>query len=226
MADGKILVLVGDECKKEEKYRGLDKEYLVDVLLGISTDTGDILGLPTLAQTIANIPSEKDVKLCIKKYIGTHEWEYPHYSSRTVDGQPLHEWSRKGLIHTIKIPKTKSTIRLISLRSIVLRSSPQLLSYIQQRIMLLHERNDAHTRAEFRQAEIAKKWSELLNALPGQAFTVIQVRCICASGTYMRTLSQKIGETLGTEAIALRITRTKIGAYRTWWLFAFWWPRW
>ena len=47
LAEGVLLILIGDECKNKEKYLGLDKEYEVAIIFGISTDTGDALGLAT-----------------------------------------------------------------------------------------------------------------------------------------------------------------------------------
>lgn len=48
MAEGELLVLVGEECYEKEKYLGLDKEYEFDILFGFGTDTYDILGLTDL----------------------------------------------------------------------------------------------------------------------------------------------------------------------------------
>jgi len=45
MASGQLLVLVGEECKKKDKYLALDKTYQFSVLLGIGSDTHDVLGL-------------------------------------------------------------------------------------------------------------------------------------------------------------------------------------
>ena len=45
MASGKLLILIGDECKNQKKYFGLDKEYEFEVLFGVESDTGDVLGL-------------------------------------------------------------------------------------------------------------------------------------------------------------------------------------
>ena len=45
MASGKLLILIGDECKKRDTYTGLDKRYRFEVLFGARTDTGDILGI-------------------------------------------------------------------------------------------------------------------------------------------------------------------------------------
>ena len=44
MASGKLLVLLGDECKNQTAYHGLDKEYEFSVLLGIGSDSHDVLG--------------------------------------------------------------------------------------------------------------------------------------------------------------------------------------
>ena len=44
MAEGLLLVLVGEECKKKEDYLYLSKEYEIEVLFGFETDTADVLG--------------------------------------------------------------------------------------------------------------------------------------------------------------------------------------
>ena len=44
MASGKLLILLGEECKKQTEYHDLDKEYEFSVLFGIGSDTGDVLG--------------------------------------------------------------------------------------------------------------------------------------------------------------------------------------
>ncbi len=45
MAEGVLLVLVGDAVHEKDEYLKLSKEYEVDVLIGVATDTGDILGI-------------------------------------------------------------------------------------------------------------------------------------------------------------------------------------
>lgn len=34
MASGKLIILIGEECKNKDEYLKLDKEYEVDILLG------------------------------------------------------------------------------------------------------------------------------------------------------------------------------------------------
>ncbi len=48
MAEGVLIVLVGEECKNKDKYLGLDKEYEFEILWGFETDTYDILGIPQM----------------------------------------------------------------------------------------------------------------------------------------------------------------------------------
>ncbi|MFM2415162.1 MAG: tRNA pseudouridine synthase tRNA pseudouridsynthase [Candidatus Parcubacteria bacterium] len=226
MADGKILVLVGDECKKESEYRSLEKEYLVEVLLQCSTDTGDILGIPnyTMPQNEL-VLRQPTLDSALQSLVGVHAWPYPHYSSKPVHGKPLHQWSREGKIDTIEIPRTKSHIKSIKVTSITHIHSGTLLSTIQKKINSLSLYNDNKPCPEFRQKEIAQAWEQLLVPNTTQ-FTIIHIRVVAGSGTYMRTLCEKIGQLLMTEGCALSIRRTKIGTRRNFFGFHFWWPRW
>lgn len=45
LAEGVLLILVGEECKNKAEYLGLDKEYEVEFLLEFKTDTGDVMGM-------------------------------------------------------------------------------------------------------------------------------------------------------------------------------------
>jgi tRNA U55 pseudouridine synthase TruB len=45
MASGTLIVLIGEECKRQKSYQAFDKEYRFEVLVGFRSDTGDILGI-------------------------------------------------------------------------------------------------------------------------------------------------------------------------------------
>ena len=47
MAEGLLLLLVSDENKKRKEYERLPKTYEFEVLLGIETDSYDVLGIIT-----------------------------------------------------------------------------------------------------------------------------------------------------------------------------------
>ena len=88
MASGKLLVLLGDECKRQQEYTKLDKVYDVEVLLDIGSDTGDVLGIVS-SNDARTFPTGREVRAAFTEELGTHERPYPIYSSKTVDGKPL-----------------------------------------------------------------------------------------------------------------------------------------
>lgn len=45
LAEGVLILLIGDECLKKDEYLKLPKEYEVEVLFGFETDTYDVMGL-------------------------------------------------------------------------------------------------------------------------------------------------------------------------------------
>ena len=105
MAEGLLLVLVGDECKKRKEYEKLPKTYEFEVLFGISTDTFDVMGKIVKISKI--IPQEdllhgsgeyqkSKINELIKKYQGKMLQEYPPYSSPRVNGKPLFWWAREN----------------------------------------------------------------------------------------------------------------------------------
>src|SRR5688572_29193656 len=60
MAEGVLLLLVGDANFEREAYLNLDKTYQFTALLGLETDSYDLLGLLTSSTLPANpiIPDE------------------------------------------------------------------------------------------------------------------------------------------------------------------------
>ena len=61
MAEGPLLLLVGNENKKRKEYEQLKKSYEAEIVLGISTDSFDALGI-IHSTKIGNFFSEIDIK--------------------------------------------------------------------------------------------------------------------------------------------------------------------
>jgi tRNA pseudouridine55 synthase len=197
MAEGLLLVLVGEECKKKETYLALHKEYEVDVLFGVSTDTGDCLGVVKKVVE-KNIVFDKNL---LERHIGKKNQKYPMYSSRTVDGIPLFAWARKGIEKIFKKEVEVFSIDYIKQSSIKAES------------LLLKVREDVDmVVGDFRQDEIIDSWEKHLVSLKN-SFVVITIKVTCSSGTYMRVLAEEIGVDVGIPALALRIKRTKVGNF-------------
>lgn len=207
MAEGVLLVLVGEENKKKEHYQKLPKEYISDVLFGFSTDSYDVLGKLTdaVSKTKHMRVSTKAVLDGVSMFRGKMEQLYPPYSSKPVDGKPLFEWAREGKIEQITIPLHEIEIfdsALIGMRTI---TTEELWGQIDKDI--------GRIKGDFRQKEIRDCWWEHIRPLYGETFDIATISVRCSSGTYIRSIAQGLGEKIGIPALALKIVRTKVGEY-------------
>lgn len=212
MADGKLLIVIGDECKVQEKYHGLDKAYRFQILLGFRSDTGDVLGLAEADTSII----EKNFhiwKKVLRQFVGTIEFPYPKFSSRPVQGKPLHVWTLEGRLGEIEIPTKTSSVYTLRLEKIETKTGSELHQEIQEKINSIPPVTDPRKALgnDFRREPIRVRWSELLSLRPADTFSIATLYCEASSGTYMRTLAEEVAKRLNTYGLAYSITRTKIG---------------
>lgn len=212
MASGKLLILVGDECKVQEKYHSLDKEYRVEVLLGVSSDTGDVLGL--LSSGEQRSVTEFEVKKVLKRFVGPITLPYPHFSSKTVKGKPLHTWTLEKRLDEIEIPKKASTIHKLTFQRLRTLTKSEVLTTVRNKIETIPLVTDPKKAlgADFRRDDVRASWNEL-EKTGGDTYQILSFTCIASSGTYMRTLAECIAKDLGTCGLAYSIHRTKIGKF-------------
>lgn len=212
MASGKLIILIGDECKKQEEYHGLDKEYEFEVLFGASSDSGDVLGIIETC-AVSNIPNEL-IQPITKNLHGNIELPYPHFSSKTVQGKPLHMWTLEGKLGEIEIPLKHSRIYTLDLVGIKEMAKQEIYDYASQKIELIPPVTDPRKTlgADFRRDDVRIAWKLFLER--GLAtYQVATFRCVASSGTYMRSLAEIIATKLGTCGLAFHIHRTNIGRY-------------
>ncbi len=211
MASGKLLLLVGEECKRQREYHGLDKTYRFEVLFGFSTDTGDILGMPTVSN--APFPTESAVRALVSSLPGPITLPYPRFSSKTVSGKPLFLWTLEGKLGEIEIPMANT--RIHTLRFLGTRRIPYatLLPDMRRRIALPKVVTEASKELgeDFRRNDIVPAWERILSG-QGEAM-VASFEAVVSSGTYIRALAPYMAEKLGTTGLAYLIHRTAIGRF-------------
>lgn len=214
MASGKLLILIGDECKVQEKYHAYDKEYEVELLLGVTSDTGDVLGHITVgAETHF---SQDQIEKVFSDTVGPIALPYPHFSSKTVGGKPLHVWTLENRLHEIEIPIKQSVVYRLVCTGIRTISKTEILKTVRVKIETIPEVTDTKKvlGANFRRNEVREAWDTF--AQEGQdEYQLISFVCIASSGTYMRSLVSHIAHDLGTCGLAYSIHRTKIGTFRS-----------
>jgi len=218
LASGKLLVLVGEECKKQKKYIGLDKEYEFEVLVGMSSDTGDVLGIAELSNgRVASSPDKRRIKEVIASLSGKRTIPYPAFSSKTVNGIPLFKYALEGRLDEIEIPTKEVNIYELDYISKMSVTSSELFSLISEKIESIkpvteHQKGLGN---DFRRPQIRKRYTQIQNNISADSmFYILKFRCVCSSGTYMRTLAEDIARGFGSEGLAFSIHRTKIGKYK------------
>ncbi|MEO5646414.1 MAG: hypothetical protein ABIO57_01420 [Candidatus Paceibacterota bacterium] len=196
MAEGIVPLLVGETRFQKDHLMGASKTYEVDIVLGLSTDTGDLLGILTkMAIEYVAPESIEQVILSLKEI---KELPYPEYSSRPVDGKPLFMHARAG--KKVAVPIKKVTIYELELKEI---KEVPLNSLLYGAIETINK-----VQGDFRQQEIVQSWTKLLGT--SSMVQVVTIVTTVSSGTYMRSLAEKMGELLGVPALAGRIVRTEI----------------
>ncbi len=205
MAEGVLLLLLGDANKERRKYEHMDKEYDVDILCGLRTDTGDLMGL--VVDTV--LPHREFNRVLLERVVdscvGTHDMPYPAFSSAKVQGKPLYYYARRGELHTVTIPRHSVRIDEAKVTEVRSLTSGELEHYTRSTI--------PYVKGDFRQEKIMSNWEKVWQSHPTHVYTVIRVHVSCGSGAYMRSLAEYIGGELGIPMCAMKIKRTRVGRY-------------
>jgi tRNA pseudouridine55 synthase len=205
MAEGLLLVLVGEECKKKNEYLGLSKEYTGEVLLGVSTDTGDALGLLECQVESSKMFSLSEVEAVAQRLVRKQVQEYPSYSSKTVAGKPLWKLAREGEV----VEKPTREVEVFSFELNDLRELDKVIIFEKIKIDIEKVEGD------FRQEKIIKSWEEALEkSRDAQKLQVVSFECEVSSGTYVRVLAEKLGSGLSVGSLLYSLKRTRVGDYK------------
>ncbi len=111
LASGLLPVCLGEATKFSTGTFAADKRYDAEILLGVTTTTGDTEGEVTARQSVAVTRDQVDAVL--RRFTGSIEQTPPMYSALKRDGKPLYAYARAGL--TLAIPPRIITIHSITL---------------------------------------------------------------------------------------------------------------
>jgi tRNA pseudouridine(55) synthase len=200
MAQGLLLLVIDKENKNITKHMKHKKQYQAQILLGIQTDTYDLLGLSKLSKQSLLIKQE--IKQQLKQIKNTTSQTLPPYSSYKIKGKPLFWYARNNQLPK-NLPTNKIKITKLKLNSITNITNKQLLKQIQQKISRLNPN------ANFRQSKIIKAWEKLLtNPKTPKKFQFLNLTIDCSAGTYIRAIANQLN------GLLLNLKRTKIGKYK------------
>ena len=157
LATGMLPICVGEATKFSSYVSNQSKGYLVKVLFGVETDTGDITG-KELSTSKINFSLEK-LKAVLEGLSGELEQIPPMYSALKQKGKPLYYWARKGV--SLKREPRRIQIEKIKLKSLKVSEKIELEifcskgTYIRSLIQLIGKQlNTPATVLELRRTQI------------------------------------------------------------------------
>ena len=202
LASGIIIYLEGDELKDRDKYMNMDKTYKFNLIIGVSTDTGDCLGKITKIQTVNTINMTKMIEI-FNEFIGKYEQRYPIYSAYQIHKngvkKPLWYFAKNGIeLEESDIPK-----HFVNIYNLEQDANPifsiRNMKYFMDQVELIPDG------LELRKDEIMTQYKEYEE--DKIRFVGIPMIEKVSSGTYIRQLCMDIGDKLGTCCIADKIER-------------------
>jgi tRNA pseudouridine55 synthase len=203
MAEGLMILLTHEDVHRKDEFLKLDKVYEVDFILGMSTDTYDILGV--VSPGIQKDIPDDGMAVQITELQDVSSQVYPPYSSKTVEGKALWQWAREGKLDEITLPHKEVSISRAEYLGSEKISSDELSKNITSAISSIS--------GDFRQEQILQSWDSYFNISKQNEWGMYTMRIYASSGTYMRTLVDSIGKQLGTMATTVKIKRIKVGDY-------------
>jgi tRNA U55 pseudouridine synthase TruB len=223
MAHGQLVLLTGDQVKKSAEYDKKNKRYVFKIIIGISTDTTDILGLLDGISNINNINNEDidNIKRVAKEFDQSiYEQQYHMFSSMTVNICNTNSKTNKKapLWKIFSDPTIDKTNIIIPTKRVNIFSLEQTNEYIMS-IIELKELIDNNLglitdTTKFRLPEIKTRWNDYFNNTfidtTDTKFTVLEFVATVSSGTYIRQLVKDIGIKCNIPIIVIDIFRDTV----------------
>lgn len=206
MAEGVVILLVGDERFHKNKHSETKKTYEFEICQGIKTDSYDGMGL-ILKESFVNLTDNRtQIKKALSKLNGKYTQEVPVYSAIRYKGKLLHQHAQEGSVDIEKMPIKNGEIYTIKLLSVKKRRLHTVIKEMINKIEKVRE-------GDFRQTRIIRNWKNYLKNSTNILIPIIKIQVQMSRGLYVRSLSQDICNLLDTTGFVCSLVRTKNGKY-------------
>lgn len=206
LAEGVLVILTGEDRLAKEELSGWDKEYEFEILWGVTTDTGDLLGMIQEVRLGVETSDVSDLETVVNSFLPKYEQRLPDFSSRRWQGKSAFDFARANKEIPAKTRVVK--IREIKVLETERKNTGEVLALQQEKV--------PQVQGDFRQEEILKEWREKFAHLESEEkseFVVSKIRVVSSSGFYVRQFIQDVAQELSLPALAYSIVRTRNGPF-------------
>lgn len=186
LASGVLVILTGDDTKKQDEVMKQPKEYIVDITFGISSPSHDLEFLPTFTNEVSLPSILPAIDKTILKYRGEIIQEIPAFSAKKVAGKPLYKNARKN--------SQNITVKGDSLDSG--SDSNHFKQVIVNEIVLID------------------KFTSDITTIEGvKHLPTLRLKINSSHGFFVRSLARDLGRDFNTSAVVTELVRSKVGEY-------------
>ena len=206
MAEGVIIVLLGEERLKKKEYAKWKKGYEFEIALGISTDAYEIMGLITdvnLSPNYLQDIGKESFKKITDSFIGTYTQKIPPYSTKKIKGKHLHQITRSN--KKVTLPTKKGEIYKFDYLTSETLAIESVIKDISEKILLVT--------GDFRQKEIIDNWNKTLKGKENEAVKILKLYVELSKGLYVRSLTVDFCRKISATGFTHSIKRVKNGKY-------------
>lgn len=182
---GLLVCLINDATKQVDYLQNFKKEYIIELILGIETDTEDIYGNIINKNTKVDIDLDR-LKEVLKNFTKEYLQTPPMYSAKKVNGKRLLQFAHEN----VEIERKQTKVNIYSI---------DILNYDQ-----IHKELSDYNAKYFVPTDISV--IENAHNIKLQKF---YLKVSCSKGTYMRTLCKDIGKELSVYATMGSLVRIK-----------------
>jgi tRNA pseudouridine(55) synthase len=206
MAEGWVGVLVGKEENRERlKYSQAVKEYVVKVLVGVSTDSGDLMGVVESCQLeVGSFQLGRNkVVNAVESFPEEFSQKVSRFANKKYLGKPL--WWYK--LHNVDVPEEALVERKVRI--------------LDREVMGIGEVSGEYLAGEiesmadvfgmsFRMDRVIPSWDVVFSDVQNTKFDVIQIRVVVSKGFFVREFVREISRRVGVPLVVLNLRRSKI----------------
>lgn len=122
LASGLLIIGIGPGTKRIREFFDLPKTYVLSLLLGIRTASGDLDGAVIEEKTLESVPDTERIRTVLAGMVGTMELPVPAYSAAKFKGKPRYVYARAGVPIENKMQRIE--IRRLELKRVI-RDDPR-----------------------------------------------------------------------------------------------------
>lgn len=185
-ASGVLVVGFNKATRLFEFFSGMEKEYIGDVWLGLSTTTDDLTGELISAAPAPPRVSQEQYETALARYHGEFDQMPPAFSLTKKDGKEMYRYALAG--EEVEV-------------------EPKRVTLLAGRVLEFEPGADL---AAALPAE-SKLTPEALATVPSP--TRVRVELRCSGGLYVRSIARDTGRDLGLPGTLGELIRTRVGPF-------------